>query len=534
MDRDYVIERVYQEGYAITPEALKYIEDKKDIDKVIEFLSDNDDVAIITDDLIRSTFDIGENIDVKQIIKEKADVDATVINDNIKQTVRKYDVKVIKTAKHRRIRRDIDTEFEIMFHYRENFDLRGNIEDFVSFFRSRYRRIGNLLQSREDMRNPGPMSINLIKSMAKTRRDTFSVIGIVNEITRTKNDNIMITLEDMTDTIRVIVSEKDLKEKAKSTVTDEIIGVKGIASGDIIIAENIVFPDIPLTNNFPRANQEIYAAFISDIHVGSNQFLRNDFLRFIEWISGELPDQSQKEKEIAARIGYIFIAGDCVDGIGVYKGQEKELEINDIYEQYRVFSEFIEMIPENIRVFIIPGNHDATREAEPQPPLPKKFASDLYDIDNVVLLSNPSMVKVNTQDVPFKVLMYHGASIDSLIDAIPTIDDGYNKPHNVMVEMLRKRHIAPVYGSKHKIFPEKEDWLVIDTIPDIFHTGHVHTVGIGNYRGVKLINSGTFQDRTEFQIKLGHHPVPSVVPILDMKNAQVFKLNLRNGRRIEV
>ena len=48
--------------------------------------------------------------------------------------------------------------------------------------------------------------------------------------------------------------------------------------------------------------------------------------------------------------------------------------------------------------------------------------------------------------------------------------------------------MAPIYGEKTALAPEQKDYLVIDRVPDIFVTGHVHACRLAEYRGIKLVN----------------------------------------------
>ena len=41
------------------------------------------------------------------------------------------------------------------------------------------------------------------------------------------------------------------------------------------------------------------------------------------------------------------------------------------------------------------------------------------------------------------------------------------------------------------------------------------------YRGTTLLNSGTFQDRTDFQVRMGHVPTPGLVPILEAMSGKM-------------
>ena len=63
------------------------------------------------------------------------------------------------------------------------------------------------------------------------------------------------------------------------------------------------------------------------------------------------------QKEIAKKVKYIIIAGDLVDGVGIYPSQIEELEIKDIVEQYDEFCRLIKQIPTNKQIIICPGNH---------------------------------------------------------------------------------------------------------------------------------------------------------------------------------
>ena len=104
--------------------------------------------------------------------------------------------------------------------------------------------------------------------------------------------------------------------------------------------------------------------------------------------------------------------------------------------------------------------------------------------------------------------------MDDLVSAIPSMS--YSRPLEPMVEMLRMRHLAPIYGGRTPIAPEAQDLLVIEEIPDIFVTGHVHGVGIGDYRNVTLINSSAWQSQTSYQKMRNLEPIPAVVPITNL------------------
>jgi len=137
---------------------------------------------------------------------------------------------------------------------------------------------------------------------------------------------------------------------------------------------------------------------------------------------------------------------------------------------------------------------------------------------NILFVGNPAWITLGG----VSVLIYHGRSIDDLVMRIPGLS--YAAPEKAMIEMLRRRHLSPIYGSRVSIAPEHSDHYVISHPPAILHSGHVHTVGIARYKGVAVINSGTWQSQTDFQKKMNIQPQPGIVPIIDLASMTVRKL----------
>ena len=92
----------------------------------------------------------------------------------------------------------------------------------------------------------------------------------------------------------------------------------------------------------------------------------------------------------------------------------------------------------------------------------------------------------------------------------------YSQPLRAMEEMLKRRHLAPTYGGKTPFAPERKDYLVIDEVPDIFVTGHVHGAGVSSYNGIRLINASTWQDQTSFQKMHNFVPDPAKLTLVHL------------------
>jgi DNA polymerase II small subunit len=385
----------------------------------------------------------------------------------------------------------------------------GEYMQFVQYFRDRYSRFSEIIRGRVNARPMESLKRRNFRPGRDRSPEEISLIGMVSDNSSTTNGHRILSLEDPTGSFSVLIrnTDKELFELASKILLDEVIGVTGSITndGNLMIASKIVQPDVP-NNVQRRTGSHGKVVLISDVHVGSSQFLEDSWLDFLDFLKGK--SESEVMRELAASIRYLIVAGDLVDGIGIYPDQEMELDILDVYEQYKKAAEYFREIPEHIRVIISPGNHDAVRQAEPQPALPEKIQADFPQ--NVIFVGNPASLDLDG----VRILIYHGRSIDDLVASIHGVT--YQEPAGAVLEMVKRRHLAPTYGSRVSISPEKKDYFVIDPLPDIIHTGHVHTLGVQRYKNILLVNSGTWQGQTEFQKRVNLMPVPARIPIVDL------------------
>ena len=381
----------------------------------------------------------------------------------------------------------------------------GDIGNLIEYFQNRYKKLSNILSKRPELR-----TWQKINEITENQTD-LNLIVMITDIRSTKNGHYLIEVEDDTGSIPVLVSKdnEEMINAAKNLMKDEVIGIvaqkRPGAENQLAICQNLIDPGVP---RMPRKDTEFGTVFTSDIHIGSQTFLEDAFVRFTRWLNGDFGDERQRE--MANNVKYMIVGGDIVDGIGVYPNQDKELAIKDITAQYDEAARLLGDIRSDIKIIITPGNHDASRVAEPQPAVPEKYAKSLYQLNNVEFLSNPSMVSLDG----LEVLIYHGRGIDDMV--MGSNDFSHERNDLVMKEKKKKRHLAPLYGERTPLASELEDHLVIDKVPDVLHTGHVHINTYTNYNGIHCINSGTFQTQTEFQKIYNIMPTPAVVPIIDV------------------
>ncbi len=391
-------------------------------------------------------------------------------------------------------------QLEVLKDVTGNSCCEGTLTDFTKLFRDRYAQLHRLLRKRQEMKHVIPVK------KARERDGAISVIGIVDSVTRSSKGHVLMDIEDESGGATVYIPEEDAG-MADTLVEDEVIGVIGICGRDgLLIAQQLLRPDVPVHQTRHRSNGNGYAAFASDIHIGSKTFLEKEWKKFMRWMNGEVG--TSRQQEVARHIQYLIIPGDVVEGVGIYPNQEQDLYIEDIYEQYRALAEELSAVPREVTIVLQPGNHDAVRQALPQP----AFEDDVQRIFsglNVVFVGNPASVRLDG----LEVLLYHG---QSLFDFSTRIGVNQNQPTEIMKHMLMRRHMAPIYGEITPLAPEQQDYMVIDRIPDVFVTGHVHTTAIDSYRGVQLINASTWQSQTDYQRMMNFMPDPAKVPIVSL------------------
>jgi len=411
--------------------------------------------------------------------------------------------------------KDIEADMEVIDDPTDKICATGAIEEYLEYFQDRFRKLRKILRQRMDTKD----AMSISEALKAPVNSKVKIIGMTTE-KRESKQRIFLQVEDLDTDITVLVSpttNPSLAEKAQMLLLDQVVCIVGFkGKNGLLIAEDFILPDIPKKKP-QRASMPVYATLISDLHVGSKKFMKEAFKRFLLWLNGKFGNE--KVKYIASHVKYVIVAGDLVDGIGVYPNQIEELAIKDIHKQYQEVASFIEQIPDYIELLVIPGNHDASRKALPQPAISKEYIEPLQEARNVLSFGNPCTISLH--GVEF--LLYHGRSLDDIVTVAPNMS--FHTPDKAMKLLLQSRHLAPVYGERTLIAPELRDYLVIERVPDIFQTGHVHVQRHSVYRGVLIVNSGAWQEQTEYQRRMGLLPTPGIVPVVNLQTLQVTSLD---------
>jgi len=396
-------------------------------------------------------------------------------------------------------------------------DRKIEMKDFITHFKNRYNFFKDIFMQRKELTN-----LTSIDKIGSNR--VVSVIGLVNNKRITKNKNILLEIEDPTGKITAIINQNkpELFEKAKNILLDDVIGFKCSGGGDILFVNDFFFADAMIEDK-KKSPEESYALFISDMHFGSDHFLEHGFTKFIDWLNGIGVEKDMEEK--IKKIKYMFIVGDTIDGVGIYPGQEDSLDIKDIKDQYVGLAKFLTKVPKHITMFMCPGQHDAVRVPEPQPPIDEYFAEPMTKIENLVRVTNPSMIEIEcNEDVKgIKVLMYHGASLHSWINEIEELrmSNAHKTPAKAVKYLLEHRHLSPTHSATTYVPDENEDSMVIKEVPDIITTGEVHKTDVDIYNNILIISNSCWQSQTAFEEKVGNFPDPCKVPMLNLNTREI-------------
>ena len=422
------------------------------------------------------------------------------------------------------IAKEYESNYEIIQDPSSNLFTNGKYDDFYDLTLDKYNKLRALIKKRPEVSSA--TKINNIFKLSQSVE--ISTLGLVEGIRQTKKGNFLFTLEDLNGKISVLVQNKSENIESvkiiQRTLNDQMLFVKGLYNpGEngrkgIIFASYISKIEIPTDFQPNLSPDPLSIALISDIHIGSKEFEEGLFDKFIKFLNGKSNNKALREK--AGRVKYLVINGDLVDGIGIYTNQQEDLIIADIYKQFKKASDILSEIPDYIKIFFVSGNHEPVRNAIPRPAVPKKYCEDLVNM-GVKLLGNPSLIKTHNVNT----LIYHGESMLDINRLIHDLDIA--KPIETMKEFLICRHLAPTFGEITQIAPISTDHLIIEKIPDIFHTGHIHINGVGKYRNVTLVNSGCFQSQTDFMKSFGIIPTPGVVPIIELDSLDFLSLDFK-------
>lgn len=487
--RRRLVEEALREGYSLSGGALKALECAENplqlLQKVLSYIRSREPEALVVEE--RHLQAVGA-LPGKPLIQESAG-----------QAV------ALEAAEEEAPEPELWVDERFLKPYRTE----GKGEEFRRYFADRYERLRKLLEQRVGRTHS-------VSEAMRFKQGQELVLALMLVERRESEKAVILEAEDLTGSLRVVVPKRSqrLAEEAASILPDSVFGVRATRLDNALLAQELFLPDAPLGSK-PEAPEapEAYLCLTSDLHVGSKKFRRDLWESFLDWLS------RGRDSE-AKRVRYLIVAGDLVDGVGVFPGQRRELEYASVRRQLEEAVKLLKEIPGRVRLVLAPGNHDPVEKALPQPPMGGAYREILERAgERLTLVGNPAWLRLGGR----RVLVYHGQSLDDIIQALPNVS--YNTLREdvgkVLEAVVRHRHLAPIYGENTPILPLPEDMLVLEELPDLIHSGHIHVAYAGTYRGVTLINTGAWQEQTSYQKSMGLKPTVGTIALVNLKDMRV-------------
>ncbi|MED5497163.1 MAG: metallophosphoesterase, partial [Candidatus Thermoplasmatota archaeon] len=258
---------------------------------------------------------------------------------------------------------DVDNDILVHYDITGNSTTEGKMGHIQACFNDRLESIRKMIVKNSRLpRKPQEIGrLNVEYRRYQGYENLAVAIGLVNEPRHTKNGHLMFGLEDETGEMNCLLTirQGDDRDRMHEQVVeaglmpDDVLGVSGSFSqtGDIFYVDDLFFP-MKDRHEKKSAHIGVSVAFLSDIHVGSKTFLEAQWHKMVRWFHTD---------PLAKTIKYLILSGDCVDGVGIYPGQDKELAITDLFGQYSEFARLLELLPDWVECVMLPGNHDAVR-----------------------------------------------------------------------------------------------------------------------------------------------------------------------------
>ena len=222
-------------------------------------------------------------------------------------------------------------------------------------FSSRFNKLKRIISDRPESKKIKSAAVvkSKLQKEWEVEKDVY-ICGLVNARNAERNITKLV-LEDPSGSLEGIIFDEELQKTAGTLLIDQFVMAR-VSSGKNsgLIIKDLIFPDVP-DQKINKSENEVYAVFLSDLHIGSKYFMEEELEEFVTWLSSPDP--------VARKVGFVLIGGDIVDGVGIYPNQNKELVCQTIEEQLEKAENLLDKISKKVKIIIMPGNHDPGRRA---------------------------------------------------------------------------------------------------------------------------------------------------------------------------
>ncbi len=380
-----IVEKALKKGLILTPEALDYLVfSVKNVDEVLDRLARSGITTVRLEDI---TSEREEVIEVRKEEEKEGEESVERIGTIVEEPV--------GDCKHR-IRVSLYADLDDLEPASWERDQERILRERLSFFESLFKQKGQSFVDYDRARRSG---------------EERNVLGLIVKVDHTPSGKTIIYVEDGEETASIIhIGERDAERKIPYLDTDVVALFTVRSSDNGFFLRDIVLPGT--AGYVPRISECPYRLLV----------VPNPF-----------------EKDLTS------LPLDEVDGVAFVSNIIHVYRSPDPKEAYKVFDSFISSIERD--VFVVPGLYDAVRSIPPHPAIDSSLLPESSSLENVFLLSSPSIVKINRR----QVLFYSG---EYYVHASMPLDG-----------LLRTRLIQPDISSYP--FRASKDFSLLRKVPDI-------------------------------------------------------------------
>lgn len=528
LDRTKLIKIFLEHNFNIAAEALDYLLLKKVSERTLRerLVKIPPEIPVINLSSVKKFLEPLES--ENQSINGKKTKKIQIFNDVV---VKEESMNSVVQPEVRRREQDIQSvllpssQVTVKLDIPERTSAKPDFSAFRQLFQNRFEQLSTIFL--ENFKSSEAILKRKIGLEESSRVRSGVLIGMVQDTRVLHTNKFVIQLEDPESEIItncVMVQDSPSYPEYRDILRDTVIGISGVLpknfrEGDVTAfwGKDVIRPGF-LPKSFNPTSYPHRILFLADLHFGSKYFSRGIFAKLIKFLT--LQDLDPTYKDIAKEIKTIIIVGDLVDGIGRFSNQKNQISSHSFQAQYEGLAKILMEIPSHIQIFVIPGEHDATQAALPQPAIDRQISQALLAMPNLTSHGNP--LRLSLEEM--KLLIFHGQGNYELFQK--QFQKANYNPTTAIKQLLEYRHLYPEYGSYNPLAPFNRDYLVIDEIPDVVVSGHLHHAYFEEYKGIKIITCGTFQRENQRKTQLKGEVSLGIIPILDTVTGRVEIIDL--------
>lgn len=268
------------------------------------------------------------------------------------------------------------------------------------------------------------------------------------------------------------------------SIIGRVLDISNHTNGKTVLtlsAENWSYPGFsaPVKKSIPKVTNESWIVVVGSLNNNHQSFSQKLLDNFSKWL---LTGHDN------FRIRYCVFIGGINSNRSVIHDSSIDFSNNSrkktLSFDYSVFNSFLEKMPSNVEVFVLPSNTDLTNQFLPQPALVAAVQSSKKTVH---YLQNPNILSIEDKTL----LFYNPFQFFSFELFV-------KQPEKFGIDLLNYRHLAPVFDQGQNLtFPYTSDPLVLTDDIDFFVFHHPQQSILSAYKNINILSISANSDTTK-------------------------------------